>query len=93
MNTKATDISGSPRYLGRGSNIGGIDPLQQGPLQQDPSQQPENDATIPYPFGDTDDTSQDQTMERLDEALHSTGAEVIADDDPNDADADDPGQA
>ena len=88
MNTKATDISGSTRFLGRGSNIGGIDPLQ-----QDPSPQPENEATIPYPFGDTADTSQDQTMEQLDEALQSAGGEVIADDDPNDADADDPGQA
>jgi hypothetical protein len=88
MNTRATDISGSTRYLRLGSAIGGIDPLQ-----QDPSQQPENEATIPYPFGDTAVTSQDQTMERLDEALQFAGGEVIADDDPNDADADDPGQA
>jgi hypothetical protein len=88
MNEKASDISGSTRYLSLGSNIGGIDPLQ-----QDLVQQPENGATIPYPFGDTADTSQDQTMERLDEALQSAGGEVIADDDPNDADADDPGQA
>jgi hypothetical protein len=68
-------------YLSRGKSMFG------------PAEFPENSGEIPVPFTGDGNSPQDQTMERLDEVLRSTGSEVIFEDSPDDGDADDPGQA
>ena len=82
MNRKTTDTAAE--YLARGKNTG---------VLPDSTEFTENEGYIPSPFRGDADLSQDQNMERLDEALRSAGGEVISNDDPGDGDADDPGQA
>jgi len=87
MNRKTKSGPDEQRYLARGKNNAVI------PASFDPSQFSENEGDIPLPFTADEGDDEDQTMERLDAALRATGGEVISEDDPDDDDADDPGQA
>jgi len=88
MTKKANHTPEELRYLARGENTGEI------PTAYDPTQHSENEGDIPAPFtGGDSNARQDQTMARLDETFQASGAEVIAEDGPEDGGADDPGQA
>jgi hypothetical protein len=87
MKSKQTTHQHEQTFLDRGKNsvvIAG---------SFDPSAHSENEGFIPAPFTGDVNSSSDQTMERLDEALRATRSEVISEDNSEDDDADDPGQA
>ena len=87
MNRKSKPGPEEQRYLARGKNNSEIH------ASFDPSHLSENEGDIPSPFTADVADGEDQTIERLDAALRATGGEVISEDDPDDDDADDPGQA